>query len=91
MFIPLFTHADALELAMPEFGSNFGDTVRTIQAPGDKVFPPLAQEQAAGLVLNYLGPTEPLAFTLGILDLLLEHIAKTEPGEAEPAPEAQPQ
>lgn len=90
MFIPLFTHPDALALALPDFASNFGDAVRTTQAPGYRVFPPLAQEQAAGLVLNYLGPTEPLAFSLGIIELLLEHIATTAPTETAPAPDAQP-
>ncbi len=90
MFIPIFTHADALAQAMPEFERDFGEALRTIQVPGYKLFPPLVQENATGLVLNHLGPAEPLAFGLGIIEVLLEEIAKTAPTEAAPAPTTPP-
>ncbi len=76
MFVPLFTHADALALAMDEFREGFGDAVRTIEAAGAKVFPAIANETAQGIVMNYRGPTVPLAFSLGITELLLEEIAR---------------
>lgn len=76
MFIPIFTHGDSLALAMPEFRREFGDAVRTVQASGLELFPPLVNEQAKGLVFNYRGPSTPLAFNLGIVELLLDEIAR---------------
>ena len=73
MFVPLFTHRDALELALADFRRKFSpETIACTEAPGTRLFPPLANEKADGIVINYLGPTKPLAFRMDVLPLILD-------------------
>jgi hypothetical protein len=73
MFVPLFTHRDALEIALEEFRRNFPpDAIACTEAPGARLFPPLANEKADGIVINYLGPTKPQAFCMDVVPLILD-------------------
>jgi hypothetical protein len=77
MFVPLFTHRDALELALEEFRRTFPpDAIVCTEAPGARLFPPLANEKADGIVVNYLGPSKPAAFRMGVLSLILAELEK---------------
>ena len=77
MFAPIFTHVDALVLAIEEMQESFAaKEVRTIQVSGAQAFPVLAKENAKGLIFNFRGPTEPLAFELGITGFVLNEAAK---------------
>jgi len=72
MFVPIFTHHDALEIARSDFSRNFAsETITCREIVGAQLFPPLAHEKAEGLVLNYLGPTEPIAFRLRAVGLIV--------------------
>lgn len=85
MFVPVFTHADALALALEEFRENFASAeVKTIKVGGEQAFPVLAKEETAeGIVFNFRGPGEPMAFHLDMTELMLAELAK-------PAPAAPP-
>lgn len=77
MFVPLFTHRDALEIALEEFRRTFPpDAIACAEAPGARLFPPLANEKADGIVVNYLGPSQPAAFRMGVLALILAELEK---------------
>jgi len=72
MFVPIFTHQDALEAARPDFNRNFArDKITCREIVGTQLFPPLVHEKAEGVVLNYLGPTEPIAFRLRAVGLIV--------------------
>ena len=78
-FLPVFTHRYPLALAMADFRLSFpGKKIETAEVRGARLFPALAQEEADGVVFNYLGPGEPAAFRAGILDVLLETLAASE-------------
>jgi hypothetical protein len=75
--IPIFTHADALALALGEFRESFAPAeIKTLRLSGVQMFPILAQQEAEGVVFNYLGPSEPAAFRLSMTDLMLQELAK---------------
>jgi hypothetical protein len=76
--IPVFTHTDALALAMAEFEENFApDEIQVMKLGGAQMFPVLAQQKdAAGIVVNYRGPSEPVAFKLDVTELMLQELAK---------------
>lgn len=77
-FAPLFTHADALALALDEFRESFAPAeIKTLKLNGAQAFPVLAKETADGVVINFRGPGEPMAFQMGVVDLMLEELAKT--------------
>ena len=76
-YIPIFTHPDALALAEAELREGVPpEEFRTSRAGGKTAFPLLAKEQADGIVINYLGPSEPVSFRLSITELMLEELAK---------------
>ena len=79
-FLPLFTYRDALARGVAEMGASFrGEPFKTIAVSGSRLFPALVQEEGVdGIVFNYLGPAEPAAFRIGILELLLEELARTD-------------
>jgi hypothetical protein len=75
--IPIFTHPDALALALEEFRQSFAPAeVKTLRLTGPQMFPVLAQQEAEGVVFNYMGPSEPAAFKLSFTDLMLEELKK---------------
>jgi hypothetical protein len=75
--IPLFTHRDALALALGEIRENFDPAkIKTLKLTGGQMFPVLAQQEAEGFVFNYKGPGEPVAFRLSATDLMLAELAK---------------
>jgi hypothetical protein len=76
-FIPIFTHADALALAVAEFRRDFAPAeIKTVRVNGEQAFPALAQEKADGIVFNFKGPGEPIAFALGVIQIVLEELAR---------------
>jgi hypothetical protein len=84
MFVPVFTHADALVLAIDEFRESFAPAeITTIKAGGEKIFPALAQEKADGIVFNFKGPGEPTAFQLGMTELMLAELARDDGASTE--------
>jgi hypothetical protein len=73
MFVPIFTHRDGLEIALAEIMQNFpSDTIVCTKTAGPRLFPPLANEKASGIVINYLGPSEPIAFRMDVLPLIID-------------------
>lgn len=75
MFAPFFTHRDALELALEDFQRTFPrDSISCTIAAGPRLLPAIAKEKAEGLVINYLGPSKPVAFKLDVLPLILESL-----------------
>jgi hypothetical protein len=80
MFVPIFTHRDALGIAMSDFRKNFSASeITTAEVSGERLFPPLAHENAEGIVLNYLGPPPPVAFRRGVLDVIFAALANHGP------------
>ena len=80
MFVPIFTHRDALHIAMADFRKNFASrAITTAEVSGARLFPPLAQEKAQGFVINYLGPPQPIAFRRGVLDVIYTELASHGP------------
>jgi len=84
-FLPLFTYRDALARGVDEMSASFhNEPFKTIAVGGSRLFPALVQEEGVdGIVFNYLGPGEPAAFRIGILELLLEELARTDDRSAE--------
>jgi hypothetical protein len=77
MFAPVFTHRDALDLALEDFRRNFPpESIVCTETAGPRLFPPLAKEKADGIVINYLGPSKPVAFGMGVIALILEELDK---------------
>ena len=77
MFVPVFTHDDALALALDEFRENFAPAeLKTARTGGAQLFPALAKEKAEGIVFNYQGPGEPMAFRLDMTDIMLAELAR---------------
>jgi hypothetical protein len=77
MFLPLFTHPDAVALALAEFGESFpGEPLKTVEIDGARLFPALTEEDVDGFVFNYRGPGEPVAFKTGILEIVLEELGR---------------
>ncbi len=78
-FLPIFTHRYALALGMAEVSVSFPDEpLKSIEIGGERLFPALVQEEEVdGIVFNYLGPGEPAAFRIGILELLLEELGSS--------------
>ncbi|HMG04231.1 MAG TPA: SseB family protein [Chthoniobacterales bacterium] len=77
MFVPVFTHDDALALALDEFRANFAEAeLKTMRTGGAQLFPALAKEKADGIVFNYQGPGEPTAFRLDMTDIMLAELAR---------------
>lgn len=75
-YVALFTHADALALGRGEIEENFLlRDPRVALVSGAEIFPTLADEPSAGIVLNFNGPTEPMVFAHGVLDLLCAELA----------------
>jgi hypothetical protein len=75
--IPIFTHPASLALALGEFRESFAPAeIKTLRLSGREMFPVLAQQEAEGVVFNYMGPGEPAAFQLSFTDLMLEELAK---------------
>ena len=76
-FIPVFTHTDALALALEELERDFApEKVQTVKTSGVEAFPALASEKADGIVFNYKGPGEPMAFDLGMTQLMVDELAR---------------
>jgi hypothetical protein len=77
MFVPVFTHEDALALALDKFRESFAPAeVKTARTGGAQLFPALAKEKANGIVFNYQGPGEPMAFRLDMTDIMLAELAR---------------
>ena len=75
-YVALFTHADALALGRGEIEEIFlSHDPRVALVSGAEIFPTLAHEPSAGIVLNFNGPTEPMVFGHGVLDLLCAELA----------------
>ena len=73
---PVFTHADALALALDEIREGFpGEEIKTIKVEGAQMFPVLANEKTDGIVFNYKGPGEPMAFELSMTEVMLRALA----------------
>lgn len=86
MFVPVFTQEDALALALDEFRESFAPAqLKTVRTGGAQLFPALAQEKADGIVFNYRGPGEPMAFRLDMTDLMLAELARDNGGSPEAA------
>jgi hypothetical protein len=86
MFVPVFTHDDALALALDEFRESFAPAkLKTARTGGAQLFPALAQEKADGIVFNYQGPGEPIAFRLDMTDIMLAELARDNGGNMEAA------
>ena len=76
-FIPIFTHADALAPAVAELREGVAEgEFQTTRAGGERAFPIIAKELADGIVINYLGPSEPAAFKISVTELMLAELAK---------------
>jgi hypothetical protein len=75
--IPIFTHPAALALALGEFRESFAPAgIKTLRLSGPQIYPVLAEQEAEGVVFNYMGPSEPVAFKLSFTDLMLEELAQ---------------
>lgn len=74
-FVAVFTQADALDLGWPEIlagYSNYNPRVEKVSGP--QIFPTFRGYATSGIVINCAGPTKPLCFQRGVLDLLVEQI-----------------
>jgi len=86
-FLPVFTHLDALNLALEEFQkSHAPGEVKTVKVGGQDLFPNLVQQKTDGLVFNYKGPGEPIAFDKGIINLMLEELARADDDSTSASP-----
>ena len=76
---PVFTHPDALACALDEIREQFApEEIKTIRVGGPQMFPVLANEQTDGIVFNFRGPGEPIAFNIGMTDLMLKALATSD-------------
>ncbi len=77
--VPIFTHPDALALALDEFRETFAPAgVKILKLSGAQAFPVLAEQpEADGIVFNFRGPGEPMAFQLDVTDIMLAELAKS--------------
>jgi hypothetical protein len=74
---PVFTHADALACALDEIREHFApEEIKTIRAGGAQMFPVLANEKTDGIVINFRGPGEPIAFGIRMTEIMLEALAQ---------------
>jgi hypothetical protein len=86
MFVPVFTHDDALALALDEFRESFAPAeLKTARTGGAQLFPALAKEKADGIVFNYQGPGDPMAFRLDMTDIMLAELTRDNGQGAEAA------
>lgn len=89
MFVPVFTHGDALSRGLDHVRSRLAaEEVTGTMASGVRAFPAIAKEQAAGFVLNHLGPGKAVAFRSDVYALLLKEIARIEQSGTQPRAEA---
>ncbi len=89
-FLPLFTHHDTLAVGLEGLRTSFPTApLKAVEVSGEQLFPALVPEDVTGIVFNYLGPAEPAAFNLGILELLLVELARSDPA-ADPGEPATP-
>jgi hypothetical protein len=73
---PVFTHADALGCALDEIREQFApEEIKTLRVGGAQMFPVLANEKTDGIVFNFRGPGEPIAFKIGMTDIMLKALA----------------
>jgi hypothetical protein len=73
---PVFTHADALACALDEIREQFApEEIKTIRVGGAQMFPVLANEKTDGIVINFRGPGEPIAFQIGMTEVMLKALA----------------
>jgi hypothetical protein len=73
---PVFTHADALACALDEIREQFApEEIKTIRIGGAQMFPVLANEKTKGIVINFRGPGEPIAFDIGMTEIMLKALA----------------
>ncbi|MEO6738923.1 MAG: hypothetical protein ABIP20_01635 [Chthoniobacteraceae bacterium] len=76
-YVALFTHGAALDLGWPEIGQRYAtEDPRATKAGGPEIFPRLAGEPTAGLVLDYNGPGAPAVFTREVFDLLVAELKR---------------
>jgi SseB protein N-terminal domain len=74
---PVFTHADALACALDEIREQFApEEIKTVQIGGAQMFPVLANEKTDGIVINFRGPGEPIAFGIGMTEIMLKALAQ---------------
>lgn len=85
-FLPIFTHQDALDLGVADIRVSFPtEPIKTVEISGERMFPALLGEDVDGLVFNFMGPPQPIAFRHGVIELLLEELASPTSGETSPS------
>jgi SseB protein N-terminal domain len=76
---PVFTHADALSCALDEIREQFAPAeIKMIRVGGAQMFPVLAKEETDGIVINFRGPGEPIAFGIGMTEIMLRALAASD-------------
>jgi hypothetical protein len=76
---PVFTHADALACAIDEIREQFApEEIKTIRIGGAQMFPVLDNEKTDGIVINFRGPGEPIAFDIGMTEIMLKALAASD-------------
>ena len=76
---PVFTHADALGCALDEIREQFApEDIETIRVGGAQMFPVLVNEKTDGIVINFRGPGEPIAFGIGMTEIMLQALAQSD-------------
>jgi hypothetical protein len=76
---PVFTHADALACALDEIREQFApEEIKTVRVGGAQMFPVLANEKTDGIVINFRGPGEPIAFDIGMTEIMLSALAASD-------------
>jgi hypothetical protein len=76
---PVFTHADALACAFDEIREQFApEEIKTIRIGGAQMFPVLDNEKTDGIAINFRGPGEPIAFDIGMTEIMLKALAASD-------------
>lgn len=93
-FLALFTSAEAAAAGWPEIAQRYaGQDPKPATVSGPQIFPTLAQEQVVGFVINYAGPTAPLALPREIFDRIVAELENpaAAAAPAQPEPVASPE